>query len=324
MKDIGGFFELELDEKEEYHKNSIKLNTGRNAFEYILRANQYTKVYLPFYICNSMLEPLRKLNLPFEFYSIDHTFWPIFDFESLEENELFLYVNYFGVYDKHVSRIAGLSKTLDFNLCIDNTQSFFSQPINDIDTFYSARKFFGVPDGAYLYTNVMLDDVFERETGYDKFDHLIKRIDLGSNQAYESFRKNSEKHINQPIKKMSYLSEKILKSIDYTKVMAKRQENFRYIHSELKKHNEIVFDSKDIKSPLVYPFYSSKLKNMRHEFISKRVYLARYWQDVLARVDKESVEYNFALNLLPIPIDQRYGKEEMDYIISIFNKLLKE
>ena len=32
---IGGYFELELTFSEEIHKDSIRLNTGRNAFEYI-------------------------------------------------------------------------------------------------------------------------------------------------------------------------------------------------------------------------------------------------------------------------------------------------
>ena len=35
---IGGYFELELPQGEEYHKNAIRLNTGRNAFEYGLGA----------------------------------------------------------------------------------------------------------------------------------------------------------------------------------------------------------------------------------------------------------------------------------------------
>ena len=73
---IGGYFELELQRKEEYYKNAIRLNTGRNAFEYILRARGYTKVYLPYYTCDVMLEPINKLNLQYEFYSIDSTFNP--------------------------------------------------------------------------------------------------------------------------------------------------------------------------------------------------------------------------------------------------------
>ena len=36
MNPIGGYFELELRKGEEYHKEAIRLNSGRNAFEYVL------------------------------------------------------------------------------------------------------------------------------------------------------------------------------------------------------------------------------------------------------------------------------------------------
>ena len=36
MKEIGGYFELEFQEKEEYHKKVLKLNSGSNCFKYIL------------------------------------------------------------------------------------------------------------------------------------------------------------------------------------------------------------------------------------------------------------------------------------------------
>ena len=39
MKTIGGYFELELKKNEEYHKDALSLNTGRNALEYILKTN---------------------------------------------------------------------------------------------------------------------------------------------------------------------------------------------------------------------------------------------------------------------------------------------
>lgn len=70
MNAIGGYFELELRRGEHYHKDAIRLNTARNCFEYVIRARHYTKVYMPFYTCEVMFEPLQKLNIEFEFYTI--------------------------------------------------------------------------------------------------------------------------------------------------------------------------------------------------------------------------------------------------------------
>ncbi len=135
---IGGYFELELSRGEEYHSDAIRLNTGRNAFEYILRAKKFNKVYLPFYTCDVMLEPITKLNLAYEFYSIDSNFLPIFNYSNVQENEVFVYNNYFGICDVQTREVAALCK----NLIIDYSQAFYSKPIKGVDTFYSPRKFF--------------------------------------------------------------------------------------------------------------------------------------------------------------------------------------
>ena len=49
MKSIGGYFELELNNGKEFHSDTINLNTGCNAFEYILSTNGYLKVLLPYF-----------------------------------------------------------------------------------------------------------------------------------------------------------------------------------------------------------------------------------------------------------------------------------
>lgn len=49
-------FELHCDD--EYHASAIKVNTGRNTLEYILKARHYGKLYLLYYICDSILELL--------------------------------------------------------------------------------------------------------------------------------------------------------------------------------------------------------------------------------------------------------------------------
>ena len=71
MEAIGGYFELELHKGEEYHKDAISLNTARNCFEYILLARNYKKVYIPYYTCEVMLQPLEKHHISYEYYSIN-------------------------------------------------------------------------------------------------------------------------------------------------------------------------------------------------------------------------------------------------------------
>ena len=43
------------------------------------------------------------------------------------------------------------------NVIIDNVQAYFQRPIEGFDTLYSCRKYFGVPDGAVLYTDLEIE-----------------------------------------------------------------------------------------------------------------------------------------------------------------------
>ena len=176
MEAIGGYFSLELPLLEEYHKAALRLNTGRNCLEYILRAHEYKKVYVPYYTCEAVMEPINKLAVPYEFYHIDIQF-EISDRITLKADEALLYTNYFGLKQRYVEYLA---EKYGSRLIVDNTQAFYAKPLDGIDTFYTCRKFFGVADGAYLYTNKLLDEDFEQDVSYDRMAHLLKRIDLSA------------------------------------------------------------------------------------------------------------------------------------------------
>src|SRR5689334_19933263 len=71
LKPIGGYIELQLNPGRIFHSELLPLNTGRNALEYILRVRKYNLIYLPYYTCDVLLEPLHKLNVACKFYKID-------------------------------------------------------------------------------------------------------------------------------------------------------------------------------------------------------------------------------------------------------------
>jgi len=102
MKSIGGYLGLELQYGAHYHKKAIKLNTARNCLEYIILARQYNKVYIPFFSCSALLEPLVKHHIKYEFYNIDKNFYPIIDGQIMP-NEAVLYINYFVINRSNVN-----------------------------------------------------------------------------------------------------------------------------------------------------------------------------------------------------------------------------
>ena len=304
---IGGYFELELREGEHYHRNAIRLNTASNCFEYVLRARNYAKVYIPYYTCEVMLVPIRKLHIEHEFYHIDEKLEPT-NLPKLDANEAFLYTNYFGLKQDCVKRLV-----LEYGsqLIVDDAQAFYAEPLEGIDTFYSARKFFGVPDGAYLYTDKPLRQEFEQDCSYNRMAHLLKRIDLGPEAGYQDFRTNEELLCNQEIKRMSRLTEALLCGIDYESAKRKRRENYVVLDNALKDSNLIHLKMDEDAVPMVYP-YLTKDKSLRQRLIDNKVFVATYWPNVSKWATEDLLERELLEGLLPLPIDQRYGIKKMD------------
>ena len=231
MEAIGGYFSLELPQREEHHKHAIQLNTGRNCLEYILRVRGYKKVFVPYYTCEAVMEPINKLGIPYEFYHIDVHF-EIRDRFSLKEGEALLYTNYFGLKQRYVEQLA---ERIGSRLIVDNTQAFYAKPIPGIDTFYTCRKFFGVPDGAYLYCDKELDEEIEQDYSYDRVAHLVKRIDISAEDGFKDFRRVDDGLDNQPVRKMSKLTQRMVQSIDYEAAAQRRRANFLILHKVLGK-----------------------------------------------------------------------------------------
>ena len=315
MKAIGGYFELELRQGGHYHQEAIRLNTARNSFEYVLRSRQYTKVYIPYYTCEVMLEPINKLGIEVEFYHINESLEPL-STPLLKKNEAFLYTNYFGLKQNCVKRLADVYGE---RLVVDNAQAFFAEPIRGIDTFYSVRKFFGVPDGAFLYTTKKMDQEIEQDVSYERMSHLLKRVDLGAEAGYMDFRNNDDALCNQPVRRMSKLTEAIFSGIDFEVSKQQRRTNYTFLDNALNASNRIHLALDNEAVPMVYPFWTDDA-SLRQKLIKNKVFVATYWPNVKEWAKEGMLEYELAEMLIPIPVDQRYGVGEMREIIDIVVK----
>lgn len=315
-RSIGGFFQLQYPSGEEYYPSLIKLNTVRNALEYILRINNYVKIYIPYYTCKVMLEPMQKLGIAYEFYSINDQLEPIIDFE-IGINECFLYTNYFGLKQNAVEKLSRRIK----NLIIDNAQAFFSEPIPGIDTVYSCRKFFGVTDGAYLQLNSSTRLDLETDISFERFSHLIKSIDVGKENAFQNYIDNDNSLANNDIKNMSLLTQKILSGINYESCKRIRNQNFNFLHKHLSELNELNFDITLNESPIVYPLLISN-PEIKAKLIERKIFVPTYWPNTFEWTNEQMFEHYLAKHLISLPIDHRYNLNDMNLIINVLNKVL--
>ncbi len=319
MKAIGGYFELaDYEEGSMFpHENGILLNTGRNALEYILRSIGAVKgIYLPYYTCEVVLEPLKKLHIPWAFYHTNSRF-EIEDDICPKDGEYIIANNYFGIKDSYIYKLA---EKYGEHLIVDCAQALFANPIPGIKCFYSTRKFVGVADGGVAYlssTEPYSITITEKECTVNHDSHLFKRKEFGAEAGFADYQENETKLDNQPIRWMSDSTRRILNHIDFDRVIARRRENFALLHNALKDKNYLVLPDIDTFScPMVYPFVTRIDRNLRKELIDKKIFIAKYWPNV-HQLGNYETEFQMATRVIPIPCDQRYGEEEMNRILEI-------
>lgn len=316
-KSIGSYFSIELQNKLDnfYYSNPIKLNTGRNALEYIIRVLNIEKIYLPFFSCNALYIPLKRLGIPFEFYYIDEKLNPIFEYDKIKKHEYFLYINYFGIKDNFAKLLSSKVQ----NLIIDNSQAFFSKPLKNIPTFYSVRKFFGVTDGALLL-NVPKEIEIEQDKSAGRMDYLLKRLENPVEEAYSTYQRVEEELGKLPLLLMSNITRSIFSSINFETHRKKRNKNFKILHKEFGGMNQM--DIEQVNGPLCYPLLLNNGSEIRKELIKERIFLPIYWPNVFEMVSEKSFEYQITNNLIAIPVDQRYDFKDMARVISNIKRFL--
>ena len=314
---IGGYFGLADRDLENgrYPVDGARVNTARNALEYILlQMLDAKKVYLPLYTCEAVIEPLKRLQVSFDFYHINMNLEMAEDI-PVEDGTYVIVNNYFGVKDAYVAQMA---EEYGKHLIVDNAQALFAPVLPGVKAIYSARKFVGVADGGFAVGVSDVPLLMYDEDITEHNSHLQIRKEHGAEAGFKDYQENEKRLDNQPIRMMATSTRDILMHIDYEKVIAKRRENYRILHEALKEQNQLQLpDIDSFACPMVYPFLPKEDANLRQRLIENRIYVARYWPNVLDWCRPRDIEKTLAKDMIPLPVDQRYGEEEMKRIIEI-------
>lgn len=309
---VGGYFELELpSSRSTKYDNAIKYQSARAAFLALLRTRKPSRVWMPRYICDSMLAPVTAMGVDPYFYSLDECFG-IIDDVVLRSTDILLYVNYFGVCFGEMKKV--LERLNRSQVVLDLSQAFYTEPQDCLATIYSPRKFFGIPDGGLMFTQLAVELPEKLDEGSaGRTRHLITRLGGQPESGYADY-KRAETELNEfEPKRMSLLTERIFSSIDFEAIRIKRNKNFMVLHQVLGKANRLKIDDSKIDGPFCYP-YLTKRSSLRNKLIAGRVFVATYWTDVLSRVSDSSFEGDLAHCCLPLPCDQRYSVSDMERI----------
>lgn len=317
-KEFGGYMSWEVASGNEYHSNLIPLNSGRNALLYILLAKKIRKLYIPYYLCESIPQVCAKNGLSYAYYHIEDNFLPLFD-KDLDKDEYIFIVNYYG----SLSQKTQIELKRKYkNIIVDNTQAFFLPPVIGIDTIYSCRKFFGVPDGAYLSSSTLLQYGLVQDSSKGRLKHLLGRFEENAQDYYTCFLENEAIIDNLTLRSMSKITHNILRSIDYSQVIHTRLSNFSVLLTYLGKINNL----KNLpihSAPFAYPLYIKNGNKIRKRLAEKKIYVPTLWVNVLEN-GANNLEKDYVENILPLPCDQRYSAFDMQTIAYETLELFKQ
>lgn len=314
MKEIGGYIEIDRYTLPMLHEGAIAVNCGINALAYLIEARNIKKIVMPKYLCHSMPDVCLRHGVLVRSCSVGSDFR--YGEDELEEDEWLLLVNYYGQIDN--ATIQKLSEQYH-HVIVDNTQAYFQTPVAGVDTFYSCRKFLGVPDGAFLYTEARLARSLTRDESFEHMHFLLGRFERIASEFYSEYTANNARFAKEPIKQMSKLTENLLHGIDYEQIKHRRTENFIYLHRALADRNKLRLIVPD--GPFMYPFWTENGVALRKELQKRKIYIPTLWPNVLETCAPDTVEYDMAANILPLPCDQRYGMEEMEAMLCAIDDL---
>ncbi len=316
MNHIGGYFGLEKRHSCSRFHQTFALKNGRAALNFIIQTLQPQKIHLPFYACDALLEPIRLHKIPFQFYAINEQL-ELTRLPKLEQGEYLIYINYLDLKRDYSQE---LSDRYGESLILDSTQAFFHKGNGLSWLFNSARKFFGVPDGSYLYCpqhlNISLPDLPSNKN--PMIDHLILRDQGKVQQGYEAF-KLSESLQDSQIMGISEFSADVLSHLDYEDVTTRRRNNYRYYEQKVADSNLISLELNDEAVPYFYPYLLEGAVE-KELFFQHRIYIPTFWNECLHReVQRKDypMAYRLTEDLLLLPIDHRYEKEDIDRVIGV-------
>lgn len=307
MKEIGGYIELDTYHLPMIHEGAIALNCGRNCLAYLFRSSGIRKIKLPFFMCASIPGVCDRERIEKSFYHVGLDFKPVEGF-SLEEDEWLYLVNFYG----QLNNVEIQDYVQKYGrVIVDQANDYYANPLPGVDTFYTCRKWFGVADGAFLYTSKSLHDEFPLDESFDRMRFLLGRFERTANEFYSEYNANNKYFIDQPIKRMSKLTWNLLHGIDYGFVEKRRKENYMYLHEKLSFINQLQLKP----AAFMYPLMIENGAAVRKRLQSEKIYIPTLWPTVFEVADENSLEYKMAENILPLPIDQRYEIDEMEFIV---------
>ncbi len=313
--------------------NKLFFRSGRDAIRHISTFFKNKTVLLPSYCCHSMIEPFIDYNIIY--YSIDKNFNIVFEdlkFKiEIHHPDLILIMNYFGLSNQY--DFFELKEKYKFKIIEDVTHIFFNRMMyNEYSDYYvaSLRKWLPIPNGGIILSFEKLDC----KIGYTNNDFTSLRIQALELKAQYEF--SYDLAIKNEFRSLFFKANESLESD--TRIIAADPKSINFYEEynvvPLKKKRKFNFEIidrffnrqycvNDDYIPFMYPIFvdENRREEIQQQLASHGIYCPVIWpiNDEQRNCSNES--YLISKSILCIPIDQRYTKENMNYILDVIKRL---
>ena len=340
--------QLSLKEVEKYNKKHVRYTaSGREAIALALKSFEEKHpgaskcCLLPVYMCDTVFFPFERAGWKIHFYHLDRDLTADITklcklIEEVRPELIFIH-SYYGV-DTWKSARSFFREWKMQGICImeDVTQSYYLENAGKEADFCvgSLRKWYAIPDGGFVASDEALSEeepnsneefvqtrmelltekwrYLHGQGGIDE-RHALKEDYLKRNKEMEAWL-DSYAGIASISDKSSY----ILSLTDENKCKDRRMENCRYLRDKLigKKQFVPVFNFKSDPAPLYFPIYVNDRDELQTFLSAHDIYAPVLWLIGKENADYLSEEERYIYeHILALPIDQRYGLEEMQQIV---------
>jgi len=322
----------DLERKQVYSNGRIALY---NILLYLNKTKKAKQIFVPDYLCESVLKAISKAGYKYQFYNLGETL-------NIDENsfkaipkygDVVLVVNFFGLINTH-NEIQQIKSFNNVFILLDNVQAFYEldEHLYDVDfSFTSLRKAFGVPSGAIVKTTKHTTFYESQKNMHGNFETFKLLGGISKNFGYVDddlflyFINKGEKLIDLEYQStgVSDLTFEMIRRLPYTSIMEKRKKNANYICEKLKELEiKLLLPYNKNKTPLFIPILIDNRDSIRQKMFDNNIFTPIHWPSIEGeRRMKKSLElYDKELSLI---VDQRYTESDLDkmlYILSLQTK----
>jgi hypothetical protein len=275
-----------------------------------------------------VIQPFLDENWQVDYYLINKDL-------TINIDSIYEKINEFSPTVLYVHSYFGFNTLLNCENELDNIKNAGMTIVEDITQCLFSNHHLRCADGGVLISTEALPTNYEVEADW-KIDAIAKQAYrmkaryFVSNNPYDKdlFRKkyfelNEKISDNKSISDISSLSRTIFEKCTIADISVKRINNYNILFDYLSDCNvvrPILGKCSVTETPLYLPVYTTERNQLQKYFANNNVYCPIIWPkfEKLEAVNEE-VQYMYE-NMLCFPIDQRYGKEEMDCIIDLLHK----